>query len=334
MVLRLENDWLWDFWLAREGADHHLFFLYSRRTPDDPDLRHQNAAIGHAVSTDLANWTLLPDAIHRGPTGSWDDATTWTGSVIETAEGWAMLYTGTSRAEDSLVQRIGLARSSDLIHWEKHPGNPVLAADPTWYELLDLDSWHDQAWRDPYLVHDVASGMFHAFVTARAASGPPEVRGVIGHATSPDLEQWTVLPPVTAPRGFGYMEIPQILQLGTRWHLLFSAPAWAQSGRADPLRVTGTFHAVADHLDGPYVEMNPLLTDAGERLYGGRLLKDGENLRCLSFRYLDGSGGFVGTLNDPMPVSLSSTSELVVAAYLSDSPGDGTLTEIADREVP
>ena len=48
-----------------------------------------------------------------------------------------MLYTGVNRAEGGLVQRIGLAASDDLVHWDKHPGNPVLEVDPEWYEVLD-----------------------------------------------------------------------------------------------------------------------------------------------------------------------------------------------------
>ena len=48
-----------------------------------------------------------------------------------------MFYTGTSSAEGGLVQRIGLATSSDLITWTKHPDNPVMVADSRWYEGLD-----------------------------------------------------------------------------------------------------------------------------------------------------------------------------------------------------
>ncbi len=46
-----------------------------------------------------------------------------------------MLYTGINRGERGLIQRIGLATSDDLIHWTKHPANPVLEADERWYEL-------------------------------------------------------------------------------------------------------------------------------------------------------------------------------------------------------
>ena len=43
---------------------------------------------------------------------AWDDYTTWTGSVVQGDDGlWHLFYTGTSRSEDGLKQRIGHATS-------------------------------------------------------------------------------------------------------------------------------------------------------------------------------------------------------------------------------
>ena len=47
------------------------------------------------------------------------------------------------------VQTIGYATSLDLMTWEKSASNPVLVADSRWYEKLDDDQWHDEAFRDP-----------------------------------------------------------------------------------------------------------------------------------------------------------------------------------------
>ena len=49
-MLRLEDRWIWDFWLARDGADHHVFYLQADRALIDADRRHVAASIGHAVS--------------------------------------------------------------------------------------------------------------------------------------------------------------------------------------------------------------------------------------------------------------------------------------------
>ena len=152
MALELDDRWIWDFWLVRDGDRHHVFFLQAPRGIGDPDQRHWNVSVGHAVSTDLRDWALLPDALHPGPAPAWDDASTWTGSVVRHRDQWCLLYTGTSHADGRLVQRIGLATSTDLVHWTKH-SRAVLEADPRWYEVLGPSNgghaWHDQAWRDP-----------------------------------------------------------------------------------------------------------------------------------------------------------------------------------------
>jgi beta-fructofuranosidase len=305
MVLQLSGRWVWDFWLAADRGLWHVFYLYAAQTPDDPDRRHFSARIGHAVSADLRAWQETSDALGPGRPGSWDDMATWTGSVIEHPDGgWAMLYTGVGSAEDGLVQRIGLARSADLHTWVKHPQNPVVEADPRWYEMLNLDVWFDQAWRDPWAVLDVASGLFHAFITARSNLGDPDQRGVIGHATSPDLTSWVVGPPIRSPQGFGYMEVPQVLRMGGRWHLLFSAPAWAQSARPAP-RCTGTFHAVADEIEGPYDERATLACDAVGSQYGGKVLQTSSGPVFLAFRNQDSDGRFLGGITNPTQIDIA-----------------------------
>ena len=188
MTLRLPDKWVWDFWTIKERdrAPHLLpagtarAWIAAAASPSRVDRPRR-------LTTISAPWRVLPDALHPGPDGSWDDLATWTGSALEHEGRWYMLYTGISRREEGLIQRIGLAVSDDLLTWVKHPGNPVLEADPRWYDLLDRPRWRDQSWRDPWLFRHPHDGSFHCLdhgqVSARCAPTPPVSSVTRAHST-------------------------------------------------------------------------------------------------------------------------------------------------------
>jgi beta-fructofuranosidase len=331
MVLRLPDKWIWDFWFALDGSDYHVFYLQAPRTLKDPDLRHWCVSIGHAVSQDLQNWQVLPDALSPSSSGitqpceqaeGWDNLTTWTGSVLRHEGLWYLFYTGSCQAEKGLIQRVGFATSTDLIRWDKHPGNPCITADPRWYELLDLDIWHDQAWRDPWVFQHPATGDFHAYITARANAGPADGRGVIGHAWSSDLVHWEVQPPVTRPGEFGQMEVPQLVEIQERYYLLFSTVgehhAAARNARTGLTPVTGTHYLVADDPLGPfyYVTDEFLVGDVIGSLYSGKLVpRPHGDWSFVAWRLFAPDGSFIGELSDPMPVLVDGQGRLSVDWY-------------------
>jgi beta-fructofuranosidase len=301
VVLRLSDKWIWDFWIADTGAEFHLFYLQAPKALGEQSLRHQNASVGHAISTDLRSWQVLPDALGPGPTGAWDDLAVWTGSVIAHEDVWHLLYTGTTPAAKSVGQRLGLATSSDLVAWAKHDANPVLVLDPRWYELVEFD-----AWRDPWLLRDPDGDGFHALITARATSGPDDARGVIGHAWSANLVDWEIRAPLSEPGEFGHLEVPQVEVVAGTPVLLFSVgpDRFSAERRArHPGETTGTFVAIGDSLLGPW-------DIAGARripvpdLYSARLVQDrAGQWQVLGF--LDGSAhdAFIGEISDPIPFS-------------------------------
>ena len=134
-MLRLPDHWLWDFWIADDGTAYHLYFLKAPRA-GDPDLRHWNVCIGHAVSPDLRSWEVLADAIRPSSEPAFDDYATWTGSVVKGDDGlWHMFYTGLSHADAGQVQRIGVATSPDLHDWTKWGPQAVVTSDSRWYAV-------------------------------------------------------------------------------------------------------------------------------------------------------------------------------------------------------
>ena len=155
------------------GDELHLFHL----TLPNHDV------VQHAVSDDGLAWRALPPALRTGDPGNCDDDQIWTMSVTERGGVYHVLYTVLATADDGMVQRTALARSTDLIRWEKDPRNPSGAADPRWYEADPAESG-SVSWRDPKPTH--VADTYYATVAARERSGPLLRRGCVGLLVSRD----------------------------------------------------------------------------------------------------------------------------------------------------
>lgn len=325
-MLRLADAWIWDFWFAQEDGRYHLYFLRASRALGNPDRRHFRASVGHAVSTDLRTWRQVADALVPADRPAYDDVATWTGSVVRGPDGlWRMFYTGVGSAELGLAQRIGVVTSADLTTWHRPPGAPWLEPDPRWYERLGDSTWPDQAWRDPWVFADPDGDGWHMLITARAAEGPVEERGVIGHARSADLVRWEVQPPLTRPgAGFGQLEVPQVASVDGHAVLVFSCLRSELAGARLVDGATGGVWAVTGgSLLGPFDVRNAVpLTD--RTFYSGRLIRDpAGRWRLMAFRNSDGAGRFVGELADPMPFRVTAQGSPVGAYPPDRAPGAG-----------
>ena len=305
-MLTLTDSWVWDFWLADDGEQFHIFFLHAPRTLGNPDLRHVNARVGHATSPDLVDWTRVADALAPGEPGSVDDVATWTGSVVpDPAGGWRMFYTGLAQHGQGHVQRITSATSPDLLTWTKDP-SWLLAPDGEWYAIgADVAAGDEtgDTWRDPWVFADPDGDGWHMLITARAAGGPHRDDGVVGHAWSPDLRAWTLRPPLSRPgAGFQHLEVFQVEVVDGRAVLLFSClPGQTTPDRLSRDGAGGTWIVPANDVVGPFdaTRARPL-TD--NRHYSARLVQDRAG-RWVMLAFLDdGPDGFVGSISDPYPV--------------------------------
>ncbi|HLZ60844.1 MAG TPA: hypothetical protein VKR06_28175 [Ktedonosporobacter sp.] len=316
MVFVPEQHYLWDFWLVspHEWRDsralYHLYYLQAPRTLADPNLRHSVSTVGHAVSHDLRHWVHDGTALEAGQTGSWDDRAIWTGSVIVRNNTACMFYTGTCQAEQGRVQRIGLALSTDLVHWERHPDNPLVELDTRWYEPQSTEQFQDQAWRDPYIIYSSDEDAYYMFLSARVNTGPHDGRGVIGLARSTNLFSWEILPPVSRPGDFAEMEVPQVVALGGRYYLLFCTAKHAatrSTSSEEGTNWSGTHYLVANRLTGPYLPLTnePLVADASGTYYAGKLVHDMVGaLHFMAWRQWNEEDRFFGALSDIAAVDL------------------------------
>jgi beta-fructofuranosidase len=307
MSLKLNDKYIWDFWHFEEEGRQHLFFLQADRSIGDPDLRHWNVSIGHAVSRDLRDWTALGTVFGPSATPAWDDFTTWTGCVIRAEGRYHLFYTGTCRAENGMRQRIGHATAGSIDGpWERVGTGLALDLDERFYEEYEEGRWHDRALRDPWVLPEKIEGQYHMFYTARRNDGPLYERGVIGHAVSPDLAHWTATAPVYEGGHYGQLEVPQVFERDGRWYCVFCnvAAHWSEAMRAGHRGgVSGTHYLVADHPLGPWSPAPGFLDgDIPCRRYAGKILRDPVTGRDSLVAFLDtgADGQFVGEICDPV----------------------------------
>jgi beta-fructofuranosidase len=301
-MLRLAPSWVWDSWLADDGDRFHLFYLKASRALQDPDRRHGRAGIGHAVSDDLVHWTELADALVAEDGPAFDDLATWTGSVVRDPSGlWRLFYSGIDRAGGGRVQRIGQATSTDLMTW--HRTDLVLESDPRWYEKAPSAFWPDEAWRDPWVMPGPDGEGWRMLVTARAGHGERNHRGVVGQATSDDLETWRIGPPLSTPDGgFGQLEVLQHAVVDGQPLLMFSCLHTEMATEREDRRRGGVWVVpVEEPLES--VDLERAVRVTSEALYSGRLTQDRAGAWVmLAFRHVDEAGEFVGEITDPIPV--------------------------------
>jgi len=301
-VLRLPDHWVWDSWVADDGERFHVFFLKAPRALGDGGLRHTAATIGHATSTDLEGWDVHDDALLPEP-GRWDDLALWTGSVVRGDDGvWRLFYSALSTMPGHGVrdQRIGVAESDDLTTWRRIGDRPLLDPDPRWYATLPEDPAASEAWRDPFVFR--TDDGWHMLITARAPDAPRLRDGVLGHARSDDLRSWELMPPLTAPAGFGQLEVSQVRLVDGRPLLLFTChpdeQAPEQVARYGP---HSTWYVQGDSLTGPWDIDAARPFEAEPHLFAAPLVqrRDG-TWALLGFRNQDDEFELV----DPIPVTL------------------------------
>jgi sucrose-6-phosphate hydrolase SacC (GH32 family) len=99
------------FWKGQ----YHLMYIYQ-----DPKRPSGGHCWGHAVSTDLVNWTFLPPALV--PESGDPDVGIFSGNAFINKDGIPMLcWFGVGAGVC-----VATAMDDDLIRWKKHPHNPIV----------------------------------------------------------------------------------------------------------------------------------------------------------------------------------------------------------------
>jgi beta-fructofuranosidase len=306
-MLRLDGTWVWDSWVVDDGARFHLFFLRARATPEQPELRHTSAQIGHAVSDDLVAWDDLGIALGPRDDG-WDDLALWTGSVARGDDGrWRMYYSAITTAGYGMRdQRIGLAESDDLLEWRRIGDRPLLDPDPGRYRTIPEDARFSETWRDPFVFPDPGGDGWHMLISARAPDAPRNADGVLAAARSGDMVTWELGPPVTEPAGFGQLEVPQVRCVEGRWLLVFTChPDEQTADRRARFGDYCTWVVAGDGPLGPWDVARAKPFRAAPALFAAPLVRrrDGGWV-FVGFHNREAEGIFSFEIADPIPVRL------------------------------
>ena len=148
--------------------------------------------IGRATApSPTGPWTIDSDpALSPGSDGSWDDIQVSAPNVLKTDDGYLMYYDALGQGGTSMI---GMATSSDGIHWEKY--NDPTTTDTAFAESdpvlpVSEEGWDSKRVIDPNVVRTADRfEMIYLATSAHRKFGPGEYS--FGAATSPDGISWT-----------------------------------------------------------------------------------------------------------------------------------------------
>lgn len=212
-------------WTPSGSWTFHLFYIRKNQLITNQNANEKN--LGHAVSNDLNQWTVLDTAAVKVRPGRFDSQHVWAPSIVKRGLTYYMFYTG---ADNGGNQRIGLATSTDLVNWaqgdsvleigqvpwaDPNPGPPYAGRD----QLRDAFVMEDPAQPGKWIMY---------FVTIPAQYSPGMVAGFI--KSNGDFHQWNpaessplwaTLRPFTGPTG--RVESPHVFMRNGKWWLFHTA---------------------------------------------------------------------------------------------------------------
>ncbi|MCP4644490.1 MAG: hypothetical protein GY851_28865 [bacterium] len=156
------------------SEDGTLYCFYEGQ--DKPFKQGGHERIGLAMSRDGLRWVKSKSnpVLDVGPEGAWDGVVSKLPVVTRLGSRYHMFYSG----RDARTKQIGLATSTNLVDWTRHPTNPVIPSRP--------DSWDAfiSTYPAPPMLVD---GRWHFLY--RGMAGYYRQQGA-GLAVSDDLVTW------------------------------------------------------------------------------------------------------------------------------------------------
>lgn len=280
--------------VKHEGV-YHLFHL----TLPNHDY------IAHAVSEDGLTWRRVKNALFIGEPEEWDDDMLWTMHITKDpyrAVGWRMFYTGLCIQERGRIQRVGLARSSDLYTWEKDgSGKYPLRLTGGPYESSINEGRHWVSFRDPFCFQD--NGQIFLIAAARVKQGPIIRRGCVSLAEEVRENDFEFQQPLYHPGRYDDIEVPNLLRVQGKYYLIASI-------RED----VKVHYWYSEDFEGPYKNFydNVLLPQGN---YAARICWDEDRYLVWNFFYKGLTTNGDHLMAPPKELSVDKNGELRLKTY-------------------
>ncbi len=286
------NDWeIGDVDVFIHNGVYHLFHL----------IIPNHDYIAHAISHDGISWKRTKNALFVGHPGEWDDDMLWTMHVSKNGDQFRMFYTGLQRRDRGVVQKIGLAISTDLIHWTKtnHYQLPLESAGPH-YENFSNNPRGWLSFRDPFQFN--FDGEVYLLICARSCYGPVSRRGSVGLAKLTD-NQFELQEPLLYPMVYDDVECPCVFQLKGNFYLIGSI-------RED---VKVRYWFAPTFLSEYHSFRADVLLPQGN--YAARVVKNGDQFLIYNFFYMDGEVNSLRVLPPPKQLEANDDGQLLLKSY-------------------
>jgi predicted GH43/DUF377 family glycosyl hydrolase len=139
------------------------------------------AAIGFCRSRDLKDWDITPPCIHSKDGAPWERGGLYKSYLLAHEGRYYLFYNAKNETKGPWREQTGLATSSDLIHWERHPASPVV-------RVGEAGAFDDLFVSDPVVLR--AGNVWVMFYFGNSSNGHARE----GIAFSEDLVHWEKAP--------------------------------------------------------------------------------------------------------------------------------------------
>lgn len=126
-------------------------FLGTYHAYPEPGYEGGPAVIGLCYSDDLRNWEVCDPILTPSPTCQWERGGLYKSWIMEHDGTYYLYYNAKNNTDWPWVEETGVATSTDLVHWERYKGNPILkvGSSGSFDDLFASDPCvfrHDDLW--------------------------------------------------------------------------------------------------------------------------------------------------------------------------------------------